>query len=140
VTEGATVLLPAVQRDDFSAPFFDAAAQGILLVRRCENGHFLAPSSGSSHGNSLRCHECQSGRVDWHPASGMATLVSWIVLHPRDGGGETRRAGLVELEEGPWMYALLDVPSDLELRVGLALRVGFVPTDGGETIPSFGPA
>lgn len=131
------MILTPVQRDDFSAPFFDAAAQGILLVRRCANGHALAPSLGSSHGNSVRCHDCQTDDVHWHPASGSATLVSWIVIHPRDGVGETRRSGLVELDEGPWMYALLDVPPGQQLRVGLPLQVGFVPTDGGETIPVF---
>lgn len=129
--------LTPVQRDDFSAPFFDAAAQGTLLVRLCANGHYLAPSLGSSHGNSVRCHDCHSADVEWHPASGSGTLVSWIVLHPRDGNGETRRPGLVELDEGPWMYALLDVPPDEELRVGQPLQVGFVSTDGGETIPVF---
>jgi hypothetical protein len=49
--------------------------------------------------------------------------------------------GLVELEEGAWMYALLQVEPDAELSTGQHLVVGFVSSgEGGETIPVFGPA
>jgi uncharacterized OB-fold protein len=130
--------LRAVLRDEYSAPFFDGTAKGELRVRRCANGHYLPAWQGSTEGPSLRCHTCQSTDITWQPASGRGTLVSWIVLHLKEEeGGGVRLSGLVELEEGPWMYALLDVEPDAALAVGTALEVGFTPTDGGEIIPAF---
>jgi uncharacterized OB-fold protein len=123
-----------VQRDEFSAGFFDAAADGHLAVRRCENGHFLPPSVGYM-GPSLRCPECQSPEIDWVHASGEATVVSWTVIHAKEG---TRQiAGIIELAEGPWMTVALDLESDEGLEVGAALKVSFVHPEGGEFVPVF---
>lgn len=132
--------LSTVRRDEFSAPFFDAAARGELLVRRCASGHFMPHSLGSTEGYSLRCPECRTEEITWVPAAGTGTLISWVTLHLKeeDGGG-VRCSGLVELDEGPWMYALLDVASDAGLRVGQALRAGFTPTPDGEHVPAFRP-
>jgi uncharacterized OB-fold protein len=129
--------LAPIHRDDFSAGFFDAAAAGHLAVRRCENGHFLPPTLGYM-GPATRCPECLSAQVDWVPAADEVTLVSWTVVHSKDGS--TQIVGLVELAEGPWMTAALDVESDAELAVGSPLRVHFVHPDGGEAIPVFSPA
>ncbi len=133
--------LTPVRRDDFSAPFFDAAARGKLVIRRCVNGHFIAPYLGATAGSAARCPDCQTEEIEWYEATGAATLVSWIVTHLKeDQGGGLKYSGLVEVEEGPWMYALLDLPADPVLSVGLPLTVGFVATDdGGETIPVFRP-
>ena len=70
--------------------------------------------------------------------------LSWIVIHdkPEVPGGPTfgRVVGLVELSEGPWMYApLLDVEGR-ELCEGLTLAVDFVRPGDGEAIPAFRPA
>lgn len=127
-----------VVRDDASATFFDAAASGSLAVRQCANGHFLPPTQGFS-GPAIRCQVCQTPDITWQPASGSATLVSWVVSHARTGEA-TSVAGIVELEEGPWMNALIDVEPDAELHAGQSLTVCFVPTDEGETIPAFRPS
>ncbi len=130
--------LPKVARDEASAAFFDAAASGTLAVRQCANGHFLPPTQGFS-GPAIRCQVCQSPDITWQAASGSATLVSWVVPYGRTGQ-PTGVAGLVELAEGPWMNALIDVEPDTQLHAGQALAVCFLPTDGGETIPAFRPA
>jgi len=77
--EGAVIVPSAgiIRRDERSAPFFDAAAAGRLLIRRCaECGRWLAPEAGS-------CYDCGAEDPGWAPASGHGTLVSWAVLHPR---------------------------------------------------------
>jgi uncharacterized OB-fold protein len=130
--------LRKIERDDASAAFFDAAAAGTLAVRQCANGHFLPPTQGFS-GPAIRCQVCQSPDITWHPASGSATLVSWVIPYARTGE-PTGVAGIVELEEGPWMNALIDVEPDADLHAGQSLTVCFVPTDGGETIPAFRPS
>jgi uncharacterized OB-fold protein len=131
--------LPHVARDDHSAPFFDGARRGELLVLRCENGHHLAPTQGYNQ-PAVRCHECRSDILDWAPVSGRGALVTWTVIHLKGAEPATQIAGVVELDEGPWLKALIDVPTDEPLRAGTEMTVGFVETDdGGELIPAFRP-
>jgi uncharacterized OB-fold protein len=125
----------AVQRDDRSAPFFDAAAKGQLLIKRCTGcEHFLPPAR-------IRCRVCQSALLEWVPASGAASLVSWIVVHGRpvspDAEPERSWVGLVELEEGPWIYAALVDVDESELTAGVGLSVDFVTPADSEPLPVF---
>jgi uncharacterized OB-fold protein len=133
--------LPAVERDDYSAPFFDAAKRGELAMPRCANGHFMPATQGYG-GPVVRCRTCLDDRFEWATVSGGARLVSWTVLHLRDQNPPTRVAGVVELDEGPWLNALITVADHTVLRAGMPMTVGFVDTgDGaGERIPAFTPA
>jgi uncharacterized OB-fold protein len=125
----------AVKRDERSAPFFDAAANGQLLIQRCTScGHFLPPAR-------MRCNACQSSSVEWVQASGEASLVSWVVVYGRSTSTEappTRSCiGLVELQEGPWMYAALVAVDEAEFAAGLGLSVDFVTPPDSEPLPVF---
>jgi uncharacterized protein len=124
-----------VTRDEASAEFFDGTAKGILLVQQCENGHYLPPAQG--HGPTVRCPVCLTDVISWVPASGAATLVSWVIPHARSGE-PTSVAGIVELAEGPWMNALIDAEPTASLFVGQPLTAVFIPTDG-EVLPGFRP-
>jgi uncharacterized OB-fold protein len=128
--------MSAVSRDEASAPFFDAAASGRLLVRRCADcGHWVAPYTRM--GQALdRCPACTSPRLEWAEASGAATLVTWTVLHTREGAG--RPIGVVELDEGPWLTARVDA-DPATLSAGMALTVAFARPGGGEAVPVFRP-
>jgi uncharacterized protein len=122
------VTTPPASRDARSAPFFDALAEGVLLLRRCTScGHFSAPES-------LFCAGCGSDRLDWAPARGTGHVVSWTAVHTRpDASGATRVAvvaGLVELAEGPWLRARLLSADPARVRSGAAVVLEIVPTDG----------
>jgi uncharacterized OB-fold protein len=125
-----------VERDEVSAPFFDAAAAGVLMIRRC-------PVCGSAYPPYQR--RCSDGsELEWEPASGRATLVSWAVDHapaldPALAGPDDSSSlfGLVELEEGPWLQVpLVGVEGGL-LREGIAMRLKFIRPGNGEAIPAF---
>jgi uncharacterized OB-fold protein len=133
--------LPTVLRDDYSAPFFDGTKRGELMMPRCENGHFMAPTQGYG-GPVVRCHFCLSANIDWAAVSGHGSLVSWTVLHLRNQDPPTRIAGIVELDEGPWLKALIDVADDAGLHAGTPMAVDFVDTGEGEGehVPAFRPA
>jgi uncharacterized protein len=127
-----------VQRDDASAAFFDATAQGRLTLRRCDDcGHvrgFEVPM----------CTECLSEAFTWFDAAGTGHLESWIVQHPRAKGDAPQpppqMVATVELDEGPWMLcALIDV-DPAAISYGMALRVDFVRPEGSEAIPVVKPA
>lgn len=128
----------AVERDEASAPFFDAARQGTLLIRRCPScERWYAPHLGW-------CTSCAGSRLEWQPAAGTAQLVSWGVAHARrpDGGAATvpvRVLGLVELDEGPWLHTVLRVADPGKLRRGTPLHVEFAHPEDGEPVPVFVP-
>ena len=134
----------AILRDEASTPFFDAAADGRLLIRRCAAcGHWIAPYLRM--GVTLdRCPACTSDRLDWAEASGRGTLVTWTVVHQAgrrtpDDERDAHPVGVVELEEGPWLTARLDADGT-DLRAGLELEVAFVRPGEGEPVPVFAPA
>ena len=113
-------------RDDDSAEFFDGTARGDLLIKRCETcGHRLRP-------DSIACSKCHGTALSWTESSGRGSLVSWIVVH----GNDQRVVGLVELEEGPWLYGRLVDVDATTLSVGQAFEVDFEAA-GAEWIPVF---
>ena len=125
-------MLTPVVRDEFSVPFFDAAAEGRLLLR-------YSPTSGAwSEPAAQVCSVTQADDLEWRESSGLGELVSWTVKPGRfrDGSvAEDTVVGIVELEEGPWLQLQLhDVPSRA-LRLGLPIRVGFVQPEGSEFLP-----
>ncbi|HEX5189558.1 MAG TPA: OB-fold domain-containing protein [Streptosporangiaceae bacterium] len=128
--------LGIVRPDARSAPFFAAAAEDVLAIRRCEEcGTWLAPTASG-------CPGCwRDGEPGWAPASGRGALVSWSVVPPRHGGPVAVPA-LVELDEGPWLSAGLVLASPRELRslrAGQRVAVSFVHPDEGASYPVFGP-
>ncbi|MEO5876735.1 MAG: zinc ribbon domain-containing protein [Streptosporangiaceae bacterium] len=120
-----------LRRDGRTDAFFDGAATGTLLIGRCADcGHWHAP-------DVTGCHECGGERLDWAQARGTGILVTWATLHPRNGG-EPAQLALVELEEGPWLYARLDAVT--APRENLALQAHFLPQPEGEPYLVFRPS
>ena len=122
-----------VERDEYSGPFFDGCAQGELLLRQCPRcGSFAAPAVEW-------CERCGVSLV-WAPARGEGRLVTWSVGNETSATRTTNVAGIVELDEGPWIHARIVVGSVDELRLGLSLRAEFGrPNDdgAGELVPIF---
>jgi uncharacterized OB-fold protein len=128
-----------VARDEASAPYFDAAAAGQLVVRSCSACGRLFPPA---------LVECPAGHaLTWVPVSGSATLVTWAVddgtatapeLANAAGDGEV--IGIVELDEGLWLNTALPGVDAVALREGLPMRVEFLALGGGEPVPVFVPA
>lgn len=123
--------IPAPPTNPEVQPFFDAAAAGTLVIKRC-----LACGEAHHYPRTM-CPHCGSDRTEWTDASGRGTIYSYSVL---------RRAtppytiAYVTLEEGPTMMTnLVDCDVDA-LRIGQAVRVVFKPTDGGPPVPVFTPA
>ncbi|MBL7497764.1 OB-fold domain-containing protein [Frankia sp. CNm7] len=134
-------VFPLVARDEASAAFFDAAARGQLLVRRCRiGGDVLAPETRT-------CPRCGSADLDEVVVSGRGTLVSWAVVHqaplPSLVPAVPYISALVELAEGPWLLARLVGSDPAGPRAGAEVEVRFVPSGepsappAGEVLPVF---
>lgn len=126
-------VLPVVVRDEASTEFFEAAADGRLLVSRCQ-------SCTTVHGPEVRtCHVCGSDELSGHTASGAATLISWVVVHhapvPVLAQAVPYISAIVELYEGPWLIVrLVDVADP---QAGQPLSVAFRRPEGSEALPVF---
>lgn len=123
---------PPIDRDAKSGEFFDAAAAGKLLLKTCDTcAHALAPES-------QLCTACHGTRLSWAPASGAGLLVSWTVVHRAPNHMYTDvvpyTVGIVELAEGPWLYARIVTAAP---RCGAPLHAEFVHPEDGESYPIF---
>jgi uncharacterized OB-fold protein len=112
-------------------PYWDAAAQGKLLIKRCT-------ACGEPHFYPRNiCPFCFSDKTEWVEASGNGTIYTYSVM---------RRAPIpyaiayVTLAEGPTMMTNI-VDCDLNaIRCGQAVKLVFKPSDGGPPVPMFAPA
>jgi uncharacterized OB-fold protein len=130
-------LKPAPVPDADSAPFWEGARAGRLVVQRClECGrHVFYPR--------LVCPHCGSSRLEWVTASGRATVYSFTVVHrapPPFADEAPYVVALVELAEGPRMMTRLTGLKPAEVKVGMPVEVRFVDLDEDFKLPYFGPA
>lgn len=125
------------QPDLETQPFWDAARDGRLSIKRCnacDRYHFYPRPF---------CPHCWSEDVEWVDASGRATLYTWSVVHRNDLPPFPDRvpyvAAVVDLAEGPRMMTnVVDCEFDA-LRIGMELEAVFHPTSDEVTIVQFRP-
>ncbi|MFH0520908.1 Zn-ribbon domain-containing OB-fold protein [Streptomyces sp. M41] len=112
------------EADAFTRTYWDAAADGRLLVRTCR-------TCGRCHHYPREfCPHCWSEDVDWTAASGRATLYTWSVVHRNDlppfGERTPYVAAVIDLAEGPRMMTeVVDCADAGLLRAGMELAVAF---------------
>jgi uncharacterized OB-fold protein len=129
----APVVLPEVK------PFWDATAEGRLLLPRCIECQTLIWYPRPF------CPECASTRVEWIPASGRGTVYSYTVN--RRGVADLsayRDAGVyvlayVELDEGPRMMTKIVECDPDSVRIGQKVELVFHDTGQGTALPRFRP-
>ena len=127
---------PGPPPDPELGPYYAAAAEGRLIVQRCDAcGHTqLYPR--------LHCIRCRS-TVHWEDASGLATVYSFTVIRQqfvrpfRDLVPFV--VALVDLDEGPrLMTNLVEVEPD-DVRVGLRVEARFEPVGEDAGLVLFAP-
>jgi uncharacterized protein len=124
--------------DAETQPFWDAAKEHTLLLRRCAD-------CGKAHFYPRRfCPSCWSADVSWEAAGGGATLYTWSVVYANDlppfGERVPYVAAVVDLDEGPRMMTnVVDCEPDA-LQVGMKLTVAFEARTDDVTVPVFRPA
>ena len=118
--------------------FWDGTKAGELRLQRCDAcDHVYFPPRPF-------CPSCASRKVSVFPASGKATLYSYVINHRPAAPGFTPpyAIAVVTLEEGPRMMAhILDCPQTPEaLVLDMPLKVKFEKLDDAITLPQFAPA
>ena len=127
---------PAPILTDDNSFYWDAAAAGRLEAQRCGDCKILR------HPPRPMCPYCHSLRIEVIELSGQGTLYSYAILHhPRSPAFEYPVcAALVDLVEGIRIGSELTGMEPGDIRIGMALKVGFTPTVDGHAVPTFGPA
>lgn len=127
--------LPVV--DDLNRPYWEAAADGRLLVQRCPacERKQLPPVAA--------CPACGERGLGWTAASGRGVVHTYTVLHrayhPGFADAVPYNVSIIELEEGPLLLSnVVELPLD-RLRIGLPVRVVFEPVGDGLALPKFAP-
>jgi uncharacterized OB-fold protein len=116
--------------DAASAPYWDAARQGRLLIAECgacgRVHHYPRPF----------CPHCWSDDVEPVQASGTGTLYTYSTVYVNDLPPFSDRlpyvAAIVELTEGPRVMTTIEGTEPDALRVGMAVTASFRPVDADD--------
>jgi uncharacterized OB-fold protein len=127
---------PAPPVTSETTPFWDATAEGRLVIPRCD------ACAAFIWYPRLRCPACGSTDVSWVKASGRGTVYSHTTT--MKGQGAYRGAGpyvlaYVELDEGPRMMTNIVGCDPDDVSVGQAVEVVFDATGEGPALPRFRP-
>jgi uncharacterized protein len=123
--------LPAPEPNVETQPFWDAAAEGRLLIMRCNDTgqHYYYPRARSPY--------TLSANVEWVEAAGTGTIYSLSAM--RRGKDAPYTLAYVTLDEGPAVLTNIATDDHDALAIGQRVRVRFVPTEGGPPVPMFAP-
>jgi len=120
---------PAVSIE--TQPFWDAAAQGRFLIKRCKE-------CGQAHWYPRAYCPFDGGETVWAESPGEGVIYTYSVMHRSPSGPYA--IGYVTLDEGPAVLTnFVDVAPD-GLRIGMRVKVKFQATEGGPPVPVFAPA
>lgn len=129
-------LVPAP--DDASAPFFEGAKRGELVLqhcRDCDRWHYPVRQ---------RCSYCRGHDLVWEVTSGRGVIYSHGVLHRANHPELQARLpvvlAVVDLECGVRMRTNLIDAEPSAVRAGAPVEVAFLPLAEGHAVPVFRPA
>ncbi len=131
------VAKPVPVPDEASAPFFDGAREGRLMLQHCAGcGKWSFPVRE-------RCPHCMGAKLAWRAASGRGTLYTFAIMHqvmnPGFAADVPYNVSQIDLEEGVRMVCnIIGVAND-QLRIGMAVEAVFEDLGDGVSIPKFRP-
>jgi uncharacterized OB-fold protein len=128
---------PLPQPDNVSAPYWQAAADGLLLVQEC-------PKCGNRQWYPRALCTACGADPEWLECSGRGTLHTFTVV--RQFGMPPFRdelpyvIGMVDLEEGPRVMGTVTDCDPDDVRIGMALEVHFRKAADDVGVPYWRPA
>jgi hypothetical protein len=116
-------------------PYWAAGRARELRFQRC------SACKAWRHPPGPMCPQCLSMESEWVRASGKATLLSWVVVHPPVLPAWKERTPfvvvLVQCEEGPrTMGNLLGATAD-DLRMDMPMVVDYATSPDGDLVPQW---
>lgn len=123
--------------DELTAPYWEGAREGKLLLQQCRN------CGNTWHPPTPICNRCQSDDIAWRESSGRGAVYSHTIVqhatHVAMQGRTPYLVAQVELEEGTRVVAnILDCPLEA-VRIGMPVEVTFEEIAPGVVLPQFRP-
>ena len=129
--------LPSPVSNADSAPYWEAAAKGKLVIRKCRacgNLHFMPRTL---------CPTCWSHDLEWVEASGKGKVHSFTIIRraplPAFASQVPYVVALIDLAEGPRMMANIVGDGAIGTKIGDDVEVTFERRGEG-AVPQFTPA
>lgn len=140
----ASAAKPVPGRDEASAPYFDGALRGELMLLRCRAcATFMSPTAYIRVPRRPRCVACFSGELVWAASSGRASLYSFAIMHQLYDDAFAAdipyNIAVVETEEGVRLTSqVVGCPND-RLAIGMPLVATFERMSDDVAVPKFRP-
>ena len=129
------VPLPKPQPNADSLAYWNGARERRLLIRRCTacgEKHFMPRHS---------CPYCWSDRLEWVESKGSGRVYSYSIVHRAPTAAFAAIApyviALIELDDGPRMFANVVGAKALEVAIGDRVHVTFEDRGEGAMLPQF---
>ncbi len=127
--------LPQPVANADSAPYWAAARERRLLIRRCRD-------CGASHFMPRHlCPSCWSDQLDWIDASGGGSVHSYTIVRRASAAAFAPLTpyvlALIDLDEGPRMVSNILGSDALQVRIGDRVRLTFEDRGDGHLLPQF---
>ncbi|RQR22894.1 Zn-ribbon domain-containing OB-fold protein [Burkholderia sp. Bp9143] len=129
------VPLPVPTANADSQPYWDAAREKRLLIRRCdacETTHFMPRHL---------CPNCWSDRLTWIESQGTGSVHSFTIVRRAPlasfGARTPYVVALIDLDEGPRMLTNIVGDDALSVRIGDRVTVTFEDRGDGAMLPQF---
>lgn len=134
-TSAATARRPRPGLTQDNRPFFDAAAEGRLVIQQCSACRVF------QHPPAPRCAACGSYEMQWIDASGEGAVYAFTVAHhPQvDGFEYPLVVAVIELAEGTRLVSNVIGCDPAEVHIGMPVAVRFVDVDDELRLPLFAP-
>ena len=127
--------LPSPVANADSKPYWDAARERRLVVRKCKSCgqlHFMP---------RYLCPACWSDQLEWVDATGAGNVHSFTIIRrasdPAFAPLVPYAVALIDLEEGPRMMANIVGADALAVKIGDRVQVSFEDRGGGAMVPQF---
>jgi len=129
MSETAKLPRPGFISVQTTAPYWEAAAEGTLLLQRCR------PVGHLQHYPRSLCATCWSQELEWEAASGRGTVWTYTVVH-MPGHAAWRDEvpyvlAIVELDEGPRLMTNIVGTDTDAVQVGQAVELAAVRDSSG---------
>jgi uncharacterized protein len=127
--------LPQPESNGDSRPYWAAAREGRLRIRACK-------ACGARHFMPRHlCPECWSDQLEWIDSKGQGTVHSFSIVHraptPDFGANTPYVIAMIDLAEGPRMFANVVGEGAHSVAIGDAVQVTFEDRGDGFKIPQF---
>lgn len=131
-------IIPTPPQAPWTAPFWKAAQEGVLLIQQCPSciHHIFYPRR--------HCPYCGAPKVNWVQASGRGTVYSFTVVENNAPSAFLEQMpfiiAIIQLEEGVRMMSALVACDPADARCEMPVEVTFERVSGELSLPKFKPA